>query len=835
MTPLKLANKHFSRKLKKIKPLKITEINFDSAGRFYSFTLFNKNLLEGKPLLAAIFKALLINKNFIAFGEYKIIILSVVLKSGEYYTLHPNILINGKTNFKDYWNKVNKNYKSFNECTYIFEDLIYFNVKVWNMDLYKNRKIKITKNATGFLSVTNYNKRSYHTSTLLNFPVYSTTGIKPLTINKLNSLIPRPFTTIDIETISDREKGTQIPVIISLHNWTNTRSRTFILDLNLFNDNPTKGINKLWAEFVNYLLNNITRIEYQTIFIHNLGGFDGYFIFKYLTAFQPENIKTLIDEQNRFILIVWKINKIKIKFLDSYRIFPVSLNELADKFDVQGKLNLYKSNYNNINILDPQDCNNTEFIEYAKQDSKTLFDALINAQSYYLDTFSSDITDIVSLPSLSLKIFRSNFLNEEIPLLKPSQDFFIRQGYYGGATDYYKAYIEKGKQYDINSLYSYAMLKNPMPHKIIKFHKNLDNIKLENFFGFILVKVTCPKTITRPMLPYKNEGKTIFPTGTWLGVYFSEELKVMVNLGYKIKLINGYEFTKIDLFSNYVNYFYNIKSFSIGSSRFLAKLHLNSLYGIFGRKLELNQIIIIKKKDLPQFMLNKVILKIIELNENYIAIKVSKNLNSTILPELNSQLETNFTDSFSTPVKSNVALAAAITAYARITMIPYKLMEGTAYSDTDCIFTTNTLPDHLVGKELGKMKDELEGNTISEAYFFGIKQYGFYFEDSQGNRVERSVFAGVERNSIPWNEVVDLFNGKTLTKIKNDVFFKSMKSLNIKIQDRTLNIKFKPDKILINNNYIPPHIYNPKLNKINKTNKLIKLIKQIWAHSPNIN
>ena len=52
-----------------------------------------------------------------------------------------------------------------------------------------------------------------------------------------------------------------------------------------------------------------------------------------------------------------------------------------------------------------------------------------------------------------------------------------------------------------------------------------------------------------------------------------------------------------------------------------------------------------------------------------------------------------------------------------------------------------------------------------------------------------------------------------------------MKNLNIKIKDRSLKIQFKPDKLLINNKYIPQHIVNPTLKKINKTNKLIKIIK----------
>lgn len=84
-----------------------------------------------------------------------------------------------------------------------------------------------------------------------------------------------------------------------------------------------------------------------------------------------------------------------------------------------------------------------------------------------------------------MKIFILKFLKFEIPILKRIQDKFIRSGYYGGHIDYFKKYVKKLFYYDINSLYPYAMLK-PMPHKLIKYHKNMDNIELEKFFGFIV-------------------------------------------------------------------------------------------------------------------------------------------------------------------------------------------------------------------------------------------------------------------------------------------------------------------------------------------------------------
>lgn len=77
-------------------------------------------------------------------------------------------------------------------------------------------------------------------------------------------------------------------------------------------------------------------------------------------------------------------------------------------------------------------------------------------------------------------------------------------------------------------------------------------------------------------------------------------------------------------------------------------------------------------------------------------------------------------------VKSNVAIASAVTSYSRIHMIPFKLDPGvcyTRYRDTDSIFTTSKLPDSMLGKNLGLMKDELDGSIIDEAYFLDIIKY----------------------------------------------------------------------------------------------------------------
>lgn len=96
------------------------------------------------------------------------------------------------------------------------------------------------------------------------------------------------------------------------------------------------------------------------------------------------------------------------------------------------------------------------------QDANALREALIEAQNIYYYQYSVDITQIYSTSTLSLEIFRKNFQDVDIPIMKRNEDSFIRKAYYGGATDYYKGYGKKLYYYDINSLYPYAMCK-PMP------------------------------------------------------------------------------------------------------------------------------------------------------------------------------------------------------------------------------------------------------------------------------------------------------------------------------------------------------------------------------------
>ena len=796
--------------------LNVLELSYDRSMRSLDITLSNPNLLEDKELFESIYQTLFNLPEFKQFGYDKILILSCSLASGQIYNLHSNILINNNTSFDTYYNTLEKELTNYNNLQYGYhnEAIINYKVKVWNVDNKKNLIIKKTHNTYSSFNKTGQ-VRMFNNSSVLNRNWY--TGlIKPISLynNKTGQLKlkhPKIFFTMDIETITIN--NIQVPIAISSCGYVNTQnlakleSKVFLIDHVLLLKDKDLAVKELWNKYFTYLesifkLNNLDKL---TIFAHNLGEFDGYFLYNaLLNHYNPDHINSIIDDSNSFINIIHNNFPI-IEWKDSLRIFPIKLNELCKMFSVEGKLIPYDSRFSNLSLF-----NNPKllylFKKYSIQDSIALYNALQTAQDIYFNKYKIDIESVYSTATLSLKIFRACFQDKPIFILPQKIDKIIREGYYGGGTDAYLAYGEKIHHYDINSLYPFAMLK-PMPYNLVKPRLiDLSNRSLDSFFGFAECLIYCPLDMLRPVLPFHHLGKTIYPVGNWKGTYFSEELKAVVKLGYKITLIQGYEFTKTDLFTDYVNYFYEIKRTSTGSDKQIAKLQLNNLYGYFGRK-QINLMTEnIKNKDLDNAILNRIVKSVTKINDNYSTILSYTNINHYLLEQLNNEF--HFIKDFTNPIMSNVALAAAVTAYARIIMIPYKISPYTLYSDTDSAFTLKPIDINLIGEDLGLMKDELKGNIIEEAYFLGPKQYVYYFYDKEGIRKEYSVFAGVPRNSLSFEEGKALFEGKIITKTISNRFYKSFTNLTITIKNSHITIKNNNAKKLINNIYYPPVITN---------------------------
>jgi len=234
---------------------------------------------------------------------------------------------------------------------------------------------------------------------------------------------------------------------------------------------------------------------------------------------------------------------------------------------------------------------------------------------------------------------------------------------------------------------------NPMPYDLVNNKIiNLRNRSLDSFFGFALVNINCPLDMLRPVLPFHKDGKTIYPVGSWTGVYFSEELKAVSKLGYQIELVKGIEFTKADLFSPFVLHFYNIKKNNIGLERDMAKLQLNNLYGYFGRKQTGLITTNVKNENLTNLLLTRVVKSMSPINDEFTSVLSYSNINHELLTKLNNEFHTIGSENHY--IMSNVAIAAAVTAYARIAMIPIKIVcaahPNTLYTDTDSSYVRST-------------------------------------------------------------------------------------------------------------------------------------------------
>ena len=123
------------------------DTRYDKKGRFLIFLLNNNNLDSHKSVLQNIFTTLMGNERFINFGKQKVIIVSALIK-GEEFSFHHNILITNSTTFSEYYKEVKNVIKTNYENGYPVYVIPQFRVRVWNMDEFANKTIKISRTAT---------------------------------------------------------------------------------------------------------------------------------------------------------------------------------------------------------------------------------------------------------------------------------------------------------------------------------------------------------------------------------------------------------------------------------------------------------------------------------------------------------------------------------------------------------------------------------------------------------------------------------------------------------------------------------------------------------------
>ncbi|XP_016182637.1 uncharacterized protein LOC107624706 [Arachis ipaensis] len=594
-------------------------------------------------------------------------------------------------------------------------------------------------------------------------------------------------------------------------------SEDYDIIIHSFEDRSQKVLNDLVLRISALVRENNT---YLTVYFHNFSRFDGILLLKHLACHHTNyKLKPLMRNNRLYEIAVYSVSskKLLFRFRDSLHHLPGKLDNLAKSLcpDLGRKGTIPYDEVRQSNLKEMK----SQLLDYMKQDIRLLGGVMRRAQEIYWSQYKIDIDSVITLSALALTIFRMKFYDPTVwPIHIPTknEDNFIRKAYYGGHTDAYIPYGENLYYYDVNSLYPFIMKEYDMPGGTPVWHGNLAGKDLDSLYGFIDAYVECPKTIKRPFLPYRDKNNTlIFPTGEFIGVYYSEELKYAKSLGYRVIPLSGYLFDRKGTpFRDFVSSLYesrlNAKKSGNEALSFVYKIIMNSLYGRFGinPKCTITEIC---DEDRKQYLFkNSEFLFIEQISKDYYIVVYHSNTGRSEA------------DSWDPPKNSAVQLAAAITASARIHMYTYTSREDCYYTDTDSVVLSNPLPEEMISaSELGKLKLE---DKIVRGFFLAPKTYCYYQID--GNSVIK--FKGPAKNLVDpeWfeSQYEDLSRTKEVMVESNfridwhklDIFKKDM-VYNLGLPVGTKRELVFKDQTWVDTN--PVHIID--LSRLDNTSKLI--------------
>ena len=641
------------------------------------------------------------------------------------------------------------------------------------------------------------------------------------------------FITMDIETFV--KDGIHIPYCISWYDG----NHCFSYYLTNFKDSDSMIIQAI-KELMVKKYNN------YKVYIHNLARFDGIFLLRILANLGE--CKPIIHNE-KIISINFKYKDYDISFRDSKQLLIRSLRDLGKSFSVDTQKSIFPYNFVNernlnynssvpdfkyfsdISNLEYQNYSNnfnnkfwnleTETVKYCEIDCLSLFQIVLKFNELIFDLFKINIHNYSTLSALAFSIYRTSFMqNNKIPQLSGQIAKDIRQSYTGGAVDMYIPENPEDTQihaYDVNSLYPFTMNEYDLPvGKPTLFEGDIRKID-PNAFGFFYCKIKTPNELKHPIIQthikINNVTTTIAPLGEWEDMIFSAELDNAIKFGYQFEILWGYTFERKNIFKEYVDTLFALRQKypKTDPMNFIAKLLLNSLYGRFGMKDSFPDITIFE--DFKSFkkwyeIHNEEIVDFMELDEKVLVQYKSENKDQQT--ELYGTLETH---------NVSIAIASAITAYARVHMSQFKNNPDfhLYYTDTDSIYIDKPLSEELISdKILGKMKLE---NIIDKAFLLAPKMY---YLETNDNKVIYKVKGLKHEVELTKNDFENLlFKESFLQKIQTK-WIKNLSKGNIEVRNDSYRMQITDNKRKLiyneNNKLITttPYIINENKEILNK-------------------
>lgn len=390
-----------------------------------------------------------------------------------------------------------------------------------------------------------------------------------------------------------------------------------------------------------------------------------------------------------------------LEYLDSFNFFNTNVETLGEL------INYPKLNVENYNV-EPDEWNKLLKIEGEKRvkiDTEILYYAIEN----FIQT---DFSYGVSIASTSFKEFKKT-LKVDISFPKTLIDIALDIYRGGNVMPYRLAKDVFLYGYDINSLYPKAMKDNLYSIRFRGRLKNKyyleDDIK-NNAYNYILKvdyfnnnEYSFNPVLTKHdnvLMPFRNNTQ-------WIN---GKEYLYLLNNGYSVNVIDGYEFFNANIFTEFVDKFYKKRlEAKTEYESYFYKIILNSCYGKFGQHKAVSRITTFK--DIKDLMLKEILM-------DYKGCRIQvDDIYYNIYDEFISVVE-------ELEPKYNPLIASEVTTNARLINYDYSKLIGfdnMYYTDTDSFFTPVKI-DSFIGNELGQIKIEKQG--IFSIY--APKDYTFY-------------------------------------------------------------------------------------------------------------
>jgi hypothetical protein len=461
-------------------------------------------------------------------------------------------------------------------------------------------------------------------------------SLKRLWKLKPTTKILKDFYVVDIETgIKKKNEKGDIEISWCL----DARPKRFIFAVVVGPDNFSQtffSVEELKAFFL------LPKLKGKKVYAHNGGGYDYMGIWGNIYDVDPNAIFN-----GKFICFT-NGNCI---FADSMNIFVGASIKTIGKMMGNEKLGMTKNfDYKKTNWSKEKEKNRA--IQGCYMDCIILYDALISVFE-----FAGGIK--ITQASLSMNYYRMYHQPFHIDHNENTKFFWL--SYYGGRCEAFFIGKVDGKVIDVNSAYPYWMKNSKFPNpKILKYEKDL-SIKLfkkylEWYEGCATLHIL-HKPTTFGFLPYKQDGKLLFPVGKISGTWNFPEIRYALEKG-AIEILKVekviYSEPLESPFVSYVDVLNEMKTRAKKEGNLFeedrAKRFSNSLYGKFAQRIVEESIYIpdvAKGWDLIcEHQKNNTFLKLVMFNKKrndaFLIVKSSKKIDvSYSIPSFASYITSN--------------------------------------------------------------------------------------------------------------------------------------------------------------------------------------------------